>query len=256
MTGASSSGIGAGARRGLRAPLAWRVDRLRVRAAELGAERGRTVTSPIAPGRRGRGPRVLERHPRIALLVNNAGHPGRSTFLDADPERIESVLRVNYLGSVWMLRAFRRASSAGAAVVNVVSVAGTVVARLGAVLRLEARAARVLARRDRRAGAARDPRAHDQPRLRRERGLPAAHEAAALAPPRRDRPARSSPSTSSARSSATGARLRPALVPHLRWRRRSSRAWSRTRARGAIAHEPTTTRRARLGPDSILDASS
>ena len=70
--------------------------------------------------------RVLERHPRIDLLVNNAGIAARSNFLDADPERLERVLRVNYLGSVWTTLAFLPGLHAGAHVVNVVSVAGTV----------------------------------------------------------------------------------------------------------------------------------
>lgn len=71
---------------------------------------------------------VLERHPRIALLVNNAGIPARTTFVDGDPDRIEQVLRVNYLGSVWCLRAFLPGLEAArpSDVVNVVSVAGTV----------------------------------------------------------------------------------------------------------------------------------
>jgi NAD(P)-dependent dehydrogenase (short-subunit alcohol dehydrogenase family) len=58
--------------------------------------------------------------------VNNAGVGARADFLDADAERIESVLRVNYLGSVWALRAFLPGLERGAHVVNVVSVAGTV----------------------------------------------------------------------------------------------------------------------------------
>ena len=49
--------------------------------------------------------RVIARHPRIRLLVNNAGIPGRTGFLDADPDRIENVVDVNYLGGVWCLRA-------------------------------------------------------------------------------------------------------------------------------------------------------
>jgi NAD(P)-dependent dehydrogenase (short-subunit alcohol dehydrogenase family) len=69
--------------------------------------------------------RVLERHPRIDVLVNNAGIPAGSGFLDADPARIELVLRVNYLGSVRVLRAFLPGLGRGAHVVNVVSVAGT-----------------------------------------------------------------------------------------------------------------------------------
>src|SRR5204863_4395916 len=53
----------------------------------------------------------------------------RSDFIAGDPERIELVARVNYLGSVWCLRAFLPALEAAvpADVVNVVSVAGTVV---------------------------------------------------------------------------------------------------------------------------------
>src|SRR5581483_8555568 len=71
---------------------------------------------------------IAERHPALGLLVNNAGIPGRADFLTADPERIEAVVRVNYLGSVWMLRALLPALEAGrpAHVVNVVSVAGAV----------------------------------------------------------------------------------------------------------------------------------
>ena len=72
--------------------------------------------------------RVIARHPRIRLLVNNAGIPGRTGFLDADPERIENVVDVNYLGGVWCLRAFLPALEAArpSHVVNVVSVAGAV----------------------------------------------------------------------------------------------------------------------------------
>lgn len=71
---------------------------------------------------------VQERHPAVALLVNNAGIPGRSDFLDVDPERAEQLIRINYLGSLWCARAFLPALGAArnANVVNVVSVAGTV----------------------------------------------------------------------------------------------------------------------------------
>ena len=44
---------------------------------------------------------MLERHPQIGLLVCNAGVAARTRFLDGDPERIEQMLRVNYLGSLW-----------------------------------------------------------------------------------------------------------------------------------------------------------
>jgi NAD(P)-dependent dehydrogenase (short-subunit alcohol dehydrogenase family) len=69
--------------------------------------------------------RVLERHARIDLLVNNAGIPVGGGFLDSDPARIELAIRVNYLGSVWTLRAFLPGLERGAHVVNIVSVAGT-----------------------------------------------------------------------------------------------------------------------------------
>jgi len=73
---------------------------------------------------------VLERHPKIGLLVNNAGIPARTGFVDADAERIELVTRVNYLGGVWCLRAFLPGLLAAAPsdVVNVASAAGTVTA--------------------------------------------------------------------------------------------------------------------------------
>jgi NAD(P)-dependent dehydrogenase (short-subunit alcohol dehydrogenase family) len=74
--------------------------------------------------------RIRERHPSVSILVNNAGIPARVGFLqpDAQPSRFEHVLRVNYLGGVWMLRALLPALEAAppSHVVNVVSVAGTV----------------------------------------------------------------------------------------------------------------------------------
>jgi NAD(P)-dependent dehydrogenase (short-subunit alcohol dehydrogenase family) len=70
--------------------------------------------------------RVLERHPRVDLLVCNAGVAARSSFLDGDPDRIEETIRVNYLGSVWATLAFLPGLARGSHVVNVVSMAGTV----------------------------------------------------------------------------------------------------------------------------------
>jgi short-subunit dehydrogenase len=71
---------------------------------------------------------VIERHPHIDLLVNNAGIPGRAGFAAISTERLEEVMRVNYFGSVWTLRAFLPALEAAGSsdVVNIVSVAGTV----------------------------------------------------------------------------------------------------------------------------------
>jgi NAD(P)-dependent dehydrogenase (short-subunit alcohol dehydrogenase family) len=77
---------------------------------------------------------VIQRHPAVKLLVNNAGFAlprdeqrGRD-FPSADPEQLEELFRVNVLGAVWCLRAFLPALQAArpAHVVNVASVAGTV----------------------------------------------------------------------------------------------------------------------------------
>jgi len=132
VTGASS-GIGAAIARELARRdwqlvlLARREDRLRALAEELGAE-----YEPCDVGRRDDVERVAakvsERHPQLQLLVNNAGIPGRAGFATIELERLEEVLRVNYLGSVWCLRAFLPALAAAgrADVVNIVSVAGAV----------------------------------------------------------------------------------------------------------------------------------
>jgi short-subunit dehydrogenase len=130
-----SSGIGAAIARAL-ARRGWKLvllarneDRLRAVAAEVGAEyelcdvSDRDAVERVAAA-------VRARHPALKLLVNNAGIPGRGGFLRLDPERIESLVRTNYLGSVWCLRAFLPALEAAAPtdVVNIVSVAGTVAA--------------------------------------------------------------------------------------------------------------------------------
>jgi short-subunit dehydrogenase len=128
-----SSGIGAAVAREL-AERDWtcvvvgrREDRLREVAEEIDGEyevcdvADREAVWRLAEA-------IRERHPEVGLLVNNAGIPGRGNFLDLDPERIEELVRVNYLGSVWCLLALLPALEAGAPshVVNVVSVAGTV----------------------------------------------------------------------------------------------------------------------------------
>src|SRR5919109_65989 len=132
VTGASS-GIGEAIARRLAERewrcvlLARREERLREIAREVDGE-----YEVCDVGERGQVERiaaaVLERHPRVGLLVNSAGIPGRRGFLAADPETIEAAIRVNYLGSVWSLRAFLPALEAGAPahVVNIVSVAGEV----------------------------------------------------------------------------------------------------------------------------------
>jgi NAD(P)-dependent dehydrogenase (short-subunit alcohol dehydrogenase family) len=128
-----SSGIGAELARLLTAGgwhsvlVARGEERLRAVADELGAEAelcdvaDRSAVGALAE-------RIVARHPQIKLLVNNAGVPGRADFIDGDPERIENVMRINYFGGIWCLRAFLPAleAAAPADVVNVVSVAGTV----------------------------------------------------------------------------------------------------------------------------------
>ena len=128
-----SSGIGAALARRL-TDRGWQcvlvargLERLAAVADELGAEHelcdvgDRAAVDRMAAA-------VTERHPGIAMLVNNAGIPGRTGFLDADAGRIEDVTRVNYLGGVWCVRAFLPALEAArpSHVVNVVSVAGAV----------------------------------------------------------------------------------------------------------------------------------
>ena len=136
VTGASS-GIGeatarALAARGWRCVLVARREELLQRlAGEIGGEvevcdvADRQAVELLAA-------RVLERHPAVHVLVNNAGMPARGTFLKADLDLIERVMRVNYLGGVWCTRAFMRGLESSAAqvgdahIVNMVSVAGTV----------------------------------------------------------------------------------------------------------------------------------
>ena len=107
--------------------LARREERLRRLSEELSCEYEvcdvgrRTDVERVAAA-------VLSRHPQIHLLVNNAGIPGRAGFATIDLDQLEEVLRVNYLGGVWCLRAFMPGLEAArrSDVVNIVSVAGTV----------------------------------------------------------------------------------------------------------------------------------
>lgn len=135
-----SSGIGAAVARRLTGKgwhcvlVARGEDRLRAVATELDGEyEVCDVGDRVAVDRMAAG--VSERHPRISLLVNNAGLSGRTPgdprrrgFIDTDPEWIEALFRINLLGAVWCLRAFLPALEAArpAHVVNIASVAGTV----------------------------------------------------------------------------------------------------------------------------------
>jgi short-subunit dehydrogenase len=134
VTGASS-GIGeATARRlvgrgWLCVLVARRADRLQALAAEIGGEfEVCDVGDPDAVATTTA--RILERHPTVDLLVNNAGMPARRPFDEVDLELVERVAHVNYLGGVWMTRGLLPGLRAAATarrghVVNVVSVAGT-----------------------------------------------------------------------------------------------------------------------------------
>jgi short-subunit dehydrogenase len=128
-----SAGIGAAVARQL-ATRGWncvlvgrREDRLRAAADEIGGEyevcdvADRSAVEAMAAS-------VLERHRQVGLLVNNAGEAGRGNYLSLPPERIEELVRINYLGSVWCLLGFLPGleAAAPAHLVNVVSVAGTV----------------------------------------------------------------------------------------------------------------------------------
>lgn len=111
--------------------VARREDRLRQLAAEIGGEVEVCDVSDTESVSAMAG-RVLARHATVNLLVNNAGIPGRGSFLSLELDRIEQVVRTNYLGGVWCTRALlpglEAAVAAGerASVANVVSVAGTV----------------------------------------------------------------------------------------------------------------------------------
>ena len=132
VTGASS-GIGAEIARELARRdwlcvlLARREERLRPLAEEIGGEFELCDVADRATVEQVAG-RVRERHPQVHVLVNNAGIPARASFLEGDPEALERVVRTNYLGAVWCLRAFLPAleAAAPADVVNIVSVAGQV----------------------------------------------------------------------------------------------------------------------------------
>jgi hypothetical protein len=133
-----NSGIGAALARELAARdwqcvlIARNEERLRSVATEVGGEYevcdvgDREAVSETAAA-------VIRRHPAIKLLVNNAGFARRrgerrGPGFDADPERIEELVRVNFLGAVWCLREFLPALEAArpSHIVNVASVAGTV----------------------------------------------------------------------------------------------------------------------------------
>ena len=122
VTGASS-GIGASLVHRLQTD-GWRVVGLQRRSSD--AEENEECDVGDRSSVEAAAARVLERHPRIDLLVCNAGVAGRTNFLGGDVDAIERVMRVNYFGSVWTVLAFLPGLRPGSHVVNVVSVAGSV----------------------------------------------------------------------------------------------------------------------------------
>ena len=132
VTGASS-GIGEAIAR-LLAEKGWhcvlvarREGLLRALADEIGGEvevcdvADRDAVEAMAEG-------IHARHAAIQLLVNNAGMPGRGSYLTVDLDLVRRVMEVNYLGGVWCTRALLpglRRAAGSAHVVNLVSVAGT-----------------------------------------------------------------------------------------------------------------------------------
>ena len=134
VTGASS-GIGAQlardlAARGVRVALvARRAERLEQLAAELGADRARwpspATSRPVPPSRR-RSRGCSTHWGRLDLLVNNAGLARHGLFKDEDPDTFARLMEINYLGTVWAIRAVLPAMRARGEgwIVNVSSVAG------------------------------------------------------------------------------------------------------------------------------------
>jgi NAD(P)-dependent dehydrogenase (short-subunit alcohol dehydrogenase family) len=123
VTGASS-GIGAELVRQLRAR-GWRTVGLSRRPSEADDHEECDVSDRASVDAAAE--RVLARHPRIDLLVNNAGIPALARgFLDVDPDRLELATATNFLGGVWTTRALLPGLGPGSHIVNVVSAAGEV----------------------------------------------------------------------------------------------------------------------------------
>ena len=256
VTGASS-GIGAalcraarGSRLARRRPLAPRRRRTRT-STRSATSRDREAVAAVAA-------RVLERHPRIDLLVNNAGRKGPRGVRRRRPRaRSRRDVRTNYLGSVWCLNAFLPGLGRGSHVVNIVSVAGTVAygpysATKHAQLAFSRSVAVELARARHLACTRSTPASSRRPASRRR----AASRSAARPRPRR---------RAAARRRADAARVeydqREIIVP--RWY--APAGWAQAlfpgarragSTRGVGTAESTTTRRARVAAVSIRDASS
>jgi hypothetical protein len=137
VTGASS-GIGAElaralAQRGMRVALvARRSERLEALAKEIGAAAGQARAWVCDVGERAQveatARALLGAWGRVDLLVNNAGFLNHVLFKDQDVSEIERMIRVNYLGAVYWIKALLPVlRERGAAwIVNVSSFAGVI----------------------------------------------------------------------------------------------------------------------------------
>ena len=110
--------------------LARRVDRLEALAGEIGRGGGDAMAIACDVADRaaveGAVARVLERHGRIDVLVSNAGYGRHVLFKDHDLADVERMMRTNYLGTVYGIRAVLPAMRARRRgwIVNIASVAG------------------------------------------------------------------------------------------------------------------------------------
>jgi hypothetical protein len=135
VTGASS-GIGTGlarllARRGARVVLvARRRERLDALADEIAAGGGSALAIACDVGSReeveAAARTVVERFGRVDVLVNNAGYNRHVLFKDHDVADMERMMRVNYFGAVYWIKATLPAMRAQGRgwIVNLSSVAG------------------------------------------------------------------------------------------------------------------------------------
>jgi NAD(P)-dependent dehydrogenase (short-subunit alcohol dehydrogenase family) len=88
-------------------------ERLAEVASEVGSRTRGLRRRPIAPMSNG-GAAVREAASGDPPARQQRRHSGPGGFLDLEPEQIEHLVRTNYLGSVWCLRAFLPALEAGA----------------------------------------------------------------------------------------------------------------------------------------------
>jgi len=72
--------------------------------------------------------RVLDDHGRIDIVVNNAGQPLHRSFAECTVEDLERVMHVNYMGTVYWIKAVLPAMRARrqGSIINIASMAGAV----------------------------------------------------------------------------------------------------------------------------------